>query len=447
MSTTLPSSALLARWRRSRGDWRAALLVLGGLTVFVVVTYVVVVLGGGALIGHTDSPHLGLSLLATAVVALGFEPVQVRLEGRASRAVHGGRPSPYDVLSRFAETVTGPSGDEVATRMAQVLCEGTGAQWAQVWLSVDDGLVLAATWPPETTADDTPPDVALEPGRRTRTVRLAGDVLGVLRLREQDDRPLTPVEERLFAGLAAQAGVVLHGVRLRAQLARRLLELSARAEELRASRERLVETQDAARRRLERDIHDGAQQHLVALAVNLRLAETLAAKSAERATQVLTAQAAAARAATDTLVELSRGIYPRRLGGDGIGPALLAAAATSPVPVTVADAGLGRHPREVEAAVYFCCLEAVQNAVKHAGATRVHVALVIEGTVLAFTVTDDGAGFDPRVAAAVGGLANMSDRVDSLGGSLDWAAAPGGGTRVSGRVPLTPAGRRTAGVG
>ncbi|MEO7981262.1 MAG: hypothetical protein ABI807_10270, partial [Sporichthyaceae bacterium] len=132
MSTTLPSSALLARWRRSRGDWRAALLVLGGLTVFVVVTYVVVVLGGGALIGHTDSPHLGLSLLATAVVALGFEPVQVRLEGRASRAVHGGRPSPYDVLSRFAETVTGPSGDEVATRMAQVLCEGTGAQWAQV---------------------------------------------------------------------------------------------------------------------------------------------------------------------------------------------------------------------------------------------------------------------------------------------------------------------------
>jgi signal transduction histidine kinase len=277
-------------------------------------------------------------------------------------------------------------------------------------------------------------------------VRLAGEVLGVLRLREQDGRPLTPVEERLFAGLAAQAGVVLHGVRLRAQLAQRLVQLSARAEELRASRERLVETQDAARRRLERDIHDGAQQHLVALAVNLRLAETLAVKSPERAQQVLAAQATAARAATDTLVELSRGIYPRRLGDDGIGPALRTAVATSPVPVAVDDSGVGRYPREVEAAVYFCCLEAVQNAVKHAGATRVEVRLTAEDG-LAFSVTDDGAGFDPAAAATSGGLANMRDRVDSLGGRLDWAAATGGGTRVTGHMPLTATTRRTAEVG
>jgi signal transduction histidine kinase len=352
------------------------------------------------------------------------------------------------VLSRFSETVTGPHGDEVPTRMAQVLADGTGAQWAQVWLAVDDGLVLAATWPRETGGDTTPPGADHEPGRRTRTVRLAGEVLGVLRLREQADRPLTPVEERLFAGLAAQAGVVLHGVRLRAQLARRLMELSARAEELRASRERLVDTQDAARRQLERDIHDGAQQHLVALAVNLRLAETLATKSPERAQQVLTAQAAAARAATDTLVELSRGIYPRRLGDDGIGPALRTAVATSPVPITVEDAGIGRHPREVEAAVYFCCLEAVQNAVKHADAGRVLVTLGTDGTGLVFTVADDGSGFDLRAAATGGGLANMRDRVDSLGGRLDWAAAAGGGgTRVTGRVPLTATGRRTAEVG
>jgi signal transduction histidine kinase len=240
---------------------------------------------------------------------------------------------------------------------------------------------------------------------------------------------------------------VLHGVRLRAQLAQRAVQLSARAEELRASRERLVETQDAARRRLERDIHDGAQQHLVALAVNLRLAETVATKSPERAQQVLAAQATAARAATDTLVELSRGIYPRRLGDDGIGPALRTAVATSPVPVAVDDADVGRHPREVEAAVYFCCLEAVQNAVKHAGATRVEVRLTATDDGLAFTVTDDGTGFDPAAAATSGGLANMRDRVDSLGGRLDWARAGGGGTRVTGRVPLTATTRRTAGVG
>jgi signal transduction histidine kinase len=442
----MPPTALFARWRRSRSDRSATLLVLGGLTLFVGLTYVVVVLGGGALVGHTDSPQLGLSLLATAIVALGFEPVQSRLERRATRAVHGGRPSPYDVLSRFAEAVTGPHGDEVPVRMARMLAEGTGARWAQVWLSVDDGLVLAATWPAEAVADEHPPGVTVLPGRRLRTVRLAGEVLGVLRVREQDHQPLTPVEERLFAGLAAQAGVVLHGVRLRAQLAQRLVQLSARAEELRASRERLVETQDAARRRLERDIHDGAQQHLVALAVNLRLAETLAAKSPERAQQVLAAQATAARAATDTLVELSRGIYPRRLGDDGIGPALRTAVATSPVPVTVDDTGVDRYPREVEAAVYFCCLEAVQNAVKHAGARHVDVRLTAESDGLAFAVTDDGSGFDPAAAARSGGLANMRDRVDSLGGRLDWDSATGGGTRVSGRVPVSTAARRTAEV-
>ena len=442
----MPPTALFARWRRSRSDRSAALLVLGGLTLFVALTYVVVVLGGGALIGHTDSPQLGLSLLATAIVALGFEPVQARLERRATRAVHGGRPSPYDVLSRFAEAVTGPSGDEVPVRMARMLAEGTGARWAQVWLSVDDGLVLAATWPTEAVGDEEPPGVTVLPGRRLRTVRLAGEVLGVLRVREQDHQPLTPVEERLFAGLAAQAGVVLHGVRLRAQLAQRLVQLSARAEELRASRERLVETQDAARRRLERDIHDGAQQHLVALAVNLRLAETLAGKAPERARQVLAAQATAAQAATDTLVELSRGIYPRRLGDDGIGPALRTAVATSPVPVTVDDTGVDRYPREVEAAVYFCCLEAVQNAVKHAGATHVDVRVTADVDGLAFAVTDDGSGFDPAAAARSGGLANMRDRVDSLGGRLDWESAAGGGTRVSGRVPVTPTARRTAEV-
>ena len=185
---------------------------------------------------------------------------------------------------------------------------------------VNDDLVLAATWPPTADADQQPPGADPPPGRRALTVRLAGEVLGVLRLQEHDRQPLTPVEERLFAGLAAQAGLVLHGVRLRAELAQRVVELSARAEELRVSRERLVDTQDAERRRLERDIHDGAQQHLVALAVNLRLAQTLATRSPERARKVLAEQRAAARTTIDTLVDLSRGIYPRQLAEDGVGP-------------------------------------------------------------------------------------------------------------------------------
>ena len=431
----MPHAARLSRLR-FRTDRRVTLLVLGGLSVFVVITYVVIVLGLGAFVGRTDSPDLGLSLLATAIVALGFEPVQIRLERRAIRMVNEGRPSPYDVLSRFSEAVTGPQGGEdVPARMAQVLVEGTGVLWAQVWLTDDDGLVLAATYPLLADADLDPPGAAPPPGRRTHTVRLAGEPLGVLRICEQEGRPLTPVEDKLFAGLAAQAGVVLDGVRLRAQLARRAVELSGRAKDLRISRERLVEAQDAARRRLERDIHDGAQQHLVALAVNLRLAETLTAQSSERASDVLAAQVGAAQVATDTLIELARGIYPRRLGTDGIGAALRSAVATSPVPVVVIDEGCGRHPRAIEAAVYFCCLEAVQNAVKHADATGVAVALWAEEGVLKFTITDDGRGFDVEAVDDGGGLTNMRDRVDSLGGTMSWLRLADGGTRVCGQLP------------
>jgi signal transduction histidine kinase len=439
--------------RRSRSASRRDLLgravVLGGLAGFVVATYVVVVLGGGALIGQTDSPDLTLSVLATAAVALGFEPVQRRLEQLASRLAVGGAPSPYDVLSRFSETVTGGyTTEELPGRMATVLGEGTGAEWTQVWLTVQDRLTLAATWPPDAPADRQPPEPvegardATGDGRRALPVRHGGQVLGVFRLQERPDLPLTTVEERLFSGLAAQAGLVLRLVGLRAELAARHDDLVARAAELRASRERLIETQDAERRRLERDIHDGAQQHLVALAVNLRLAETVAARSPERAARVLADQAVAAREAIDTLSQLSRGIYPRLLAEDGLVPALRAAVSTSAVPVTV-EAGPGRPPGGVEAALYFFAMEAVQNAAKHAGASAVTVRLGLEGDARAgrwrLAVTDDGVGFDAAGAEAAGGgagLSNMRDRLDAVGGSVRLVSSPGQGTTVVAEVPV-----------
>jgi signal transduction histidine kinase len=438
----------LARFRRSRGDRQVGLLVLLGLAAFVGTVYVVVVLGGGMLVGRTSSPSLALSVLATAIVALAFEPAQSRLERLASELVRGGQPAPYDVLRRFSETVVGSSAsEELPDRMAKVLAEGTGAEWAQVWLGVNDELLLAATWPPEEAvrSDPTTPGVTEPVGRRTQEVRQAGELLGVLRLQERERQPLTAVEERLFAGLAAQAGLVLHGARLRAELSLRLGELSARAEELRVSRERLVDTQDAERKRLERDIHDGAQQHLVALAVNLRLAQTLARRSPERASQVLTEQGEAARETIATLMSLSQGIYPRLLSEQGLGPALRSAAATSPVAVEVTEHSVGRYAKAVEAALYFCCLEALQNAAKHSGANRVAVHLDGTGDRLVLTVDDNGAGFDPALVAAGAGLANMRDRIDSVGGALTMGHGPRGGTRVrasvpAARVPLPRAG-------
>jgi signal transduction histidine kinase len=264
-------------------------------------------------------------------------------------------------------------------------------------------------------------------------VRYGGEPLGVLVVQER--ARLTAVEERLFAGLADQAGLALRGARLRAELERRAEELSRRADDLRRSRRRLVDLQDERRRVLERDIHDGAQQHLVALAVNLRLAQTVAARSPARAQELLESQQDATAAAVDTLLQLSRGIYPPLLAGEGLPAALESAAATSPVPVELSVRDVGRYPSHVEAAAYFTCLEAVQNAVKHSGARSIHVDLAGDGRTLTVTVSDDGRGFDAGPAGAGAGLTNLRDRVESVGGTLVTDSTRGHGTRVRAVLP------------
>jgi signal transduction histidine kinase len=415
------------------------MLVFAGLAAFVVTVYVVVVRGGGLLIGATAAPHIALSILATAVVALSFETVQARVESYARRLVHGGRPSPYEALSHFTQTVTGSYPiEEVPSRMAKLLAEATGARWAQVWLVVHDRLTLAATWPPSEAGAAVDEALVDDAAYRTVPVRQAGELLGEFRLRENGRASLTPVEENLVAGLAGQAGLVLRGVRLRVELEERVAELSVRAEELRVSRERLVEAQDLERRTLERDIHDGAQQHLVALAVHLRLARTLARRSPERAERVLAEQVTAARVAIETIRGLSRGIYPSILGEAGVAAALSAAAGSGPLRVDVTAHGVGRHPPGVEAAVYFCCLEALQNAVKHSGGGRVAVDLRLDGGDLVVAVEDDGRGFDQACVTGGAGMANMRDRIDAVGGRLDIETPATGGTCIRFRVPVTP---------
>jgi signal transduction histidine kinase len=433
----------LARWRRrTRREVAASALVLVGLAVFVVLVYVVLVLGGGALIGHTSSPDLVLSVIATAVVALAFDPVQRVLEEVAARVAHGGTPPAYDVWERFTSTVAGSyPTEDLPSRMARVLAEGTGASWSQVWLAVGDRLTLAATWPLDATRESEPgePDPRDDdvPARRALPVRHGGELLGVLVVQERDHVSLTSVEERLFTGLADQAGLVLRSARLRAELERRLGELSRRAEELRASRQRLVDVQDERRRALERDIHDGAQQHLVALAVNLRLAHTLLSRSPDRARDLLAAQRQATDDAVDTLVQLSRGIYPPLLAEQGLPAALRAAAVTSPVPVEVVARDVGRYAANIEAAAYFSCLEAIQNAVKHSDAASIWVELHGRPDTLTVTVEDDGSGFEASSTPAGAGLANLRDRVESVGGVLTLSSAPGRGTRVDAVLPAT----------
>jgi len=446
-------------WDRLRVGGVVRLITAPAMAVFVVLTYLVVVIGGGALIGRSGSPSVWLSVLATAIVALAFEPVRQRLKPLIARAVHQDRRTPYQVLARFPSTVTGfyPS-EELPARMAKVLVEGTDTARAEVWLTVHGRLELAASWPPDvgSDADATPvphfdgdalaaPDITDGPGggsadpaeggprRRTLPVRERGELLGALSVVLREGQQLTPVEERLFAGLAAQSALALRTAGLRQELEERLAELEQRAEEVRAARRDLVTRQDAERQRLERNIHDGAQQQVIALLVSLRLSQTLLGRAPDRAAKLLAEQAVAASATVDTLDALARGLYPSLLTEAGPEAALRAIAPLSPIPVTVTADQVRRYPPQVEATVYFCCLEAVQNASKHSAATAITIDLRGGPDGIAFTVTDDGAGFVPGRSA--GGLANMRDRVESLQGTVTVESAPGHGTVIRASVP------------
>ncbi len=208
------------------------------------------------------------------------------------------------------------------------------------------------------------------------------------------------------------------------------------ADALRESRARIVASGDAERRRVERNLHDGAQQHLVALAVNLRLARDIIVDDHVAGLEMLEQLAGEVQETIQELRELAHGIYPPLLVDSGLVEALRAAANRNPLPVDIVADGIGRYASETEAAVYFCCLEALQNAAKHAPDARVEVRLWEESGGLIFTVNDDGPGFDPEKAQRGHGYVNMADRLGAIGGTVRWDSEIGKGSQVRGSVPL-----------
>jgi signal transduction histidine kinase len=233
----------------------------------------------------------------------------------------------------------------------------------------------------------------------------------------------------MLSELAAQAGLVLRNVGLTA-------ELRARLEDLQRSRERLVAAQDEERRRIERNLHDGAQQQLIALSVKARLAQQLAERDPGASDGLLGDIQRDADAALDDLRDLARGIYPPLLADQGLGAALGAQARKAPIPVTVDVADDTRYPQAVESAVYFCCLEALNNVAKYADASRASVRIDREDGRLRFEVTDDGRGFDAGATTQGTGLQGMADRLDALGGGFEVRSTPGSGTTISGSLTL-----------
>jgi signal transduction histidine kinase len=388
---------------------------------FTLIAYAIVVGAPTIFVGLDEVPVVVLG----PILAVAFLSIQRPARRLADRLVYGGRATPYEVLSEFSgrlgETY---STEDVLPRMAQLVGDATGASAAYIWLRVDARFRPVARWPgdaelpePIEAPDDRLPDFgdafAVE-------VRHQGELLGALTMAVPANDPMNPTKDRLVSDLSAQAGLVLRNVRL--------------IEDLRASRQRLVAAQDDERRRIERNIHDGAQQQLVGLAVQLRLLEQQIERDPAAARAAASRLQAAATTALEDLRDLARGIYPPLLADRGLREALESQARKSLVPVDVTADGIGRYQREVESAVYFCVLEALQNVAKYANASRASVALSEANGDLTFEVVDDGAGFDLS-AARGSGLINMRDRVEAVGGTLNVDSSPGHGTVVSGRLP------------
>jgi signal transduction histidine kinase len=414
-------------------------IVYGSLAAFITLVYVLIVVGIGSLgsgFGRAGSrPDLGLSILATAVVAVAFQPVRERAQRLANRLVFGKRATPYEALSEFAGRMGGTYATEDALpRMAQVLAEGTGAARTVVWLKDGAELAVGACWP----ADAAPPGrVGFAGGAAptiTGTNRVAlvyhqGEALGALSVAKRPGENLTPVEDKLMSDLAAQAGLLLHNIGLTQQLRARLAELQA-------SRLRIVAAADDQRRRIEHDIHDGAQQQLLAIGATLALAETVAGQDEERERALVAQLKAETSGALETLRELARGIYPPLLADQGLAAAVSAHASKAPGQVEVDAVGVGRYPADLETAIYFCCVEALQNAARHAPGSAIQVSLAEDEGQVVFSVTDDGPGFVPATPPAGTGLRNMGDRLAALGGSCQIDSSPGVGTTIAGRIGL-----------
>jgi signal transduction histidine kinase len=401
-------------------------VLFGLLAAFITAIYVGIVIGIGSLVGGRG--NLFLSIVATAVVAVAFQPIRARARHFANRLVYGKRATPYEVLSTFSDHLgEAYSSEDILPRIARMIGEATGAERATVWVHVGTEFRPSASWPE---GDGQRPSIrsdgsvlpAFPNDERAFPVRHQGELLGALSVLTSRREPLTETQERLLEDLAGQAGLVLRNVRL--------------IEELRASRQRLVAAQDEERRRLERNIHDGAQQQLVALAVKIRLAKTMAGRDVEKAQGLLDELQGETQEALENLRDLARGIYPPLLADKGLAAALEAQARKVPFPVEVHPNGVGRYPPEAEATAYFCVLEALQNAAKYAEASSAIVRLEQEDDHLVFTVSDDGKGFDVQATPRGSGLQNMADRVEAIGGSVEVASAPGRGTTVTGRIPV-----------
>lgn len=459
---------------------RAAVAQAGTLLVVVAAVvgiYLTVLLGTGSSMDH---PPSGVSLvLATVVVAVLLQPVYRRTRRWWRRRLDVADP-PLDLVRQLPRSLAAQvPAEQLPGHMVRLLTEGLRVRRAELWLQVDGQRRLAAAWPPgpaPAPAPDAPAEV--------HPIRHSGVEVGRLVLLDPHAERRSTVEKRLLATYADQAGEVLVMLARQQSLRQREAELARQAERLRAARSAQLVAERAERRRIERDLHDGAQQQLIALGLTVRLAARTADRSPDRTRAALADAAGLARRTGAELGRISRSLYPAALdpsshppdpsaSADPAGPADLSApdgspapagssgaagssgpagsatgdltaalrdvVARLPIPITVTadppDAGT-RLDLRARTALYFVALEAVQNAAKHAAAGRIEVRIEHTGGRVTACVRDDGRGFDPAVEPPGAGLGNARARLDDVGGTLTVAAAPGAGTVVTAALPV-----------
>ena len=403
------------------------------------------------------------ALAGVAVAAVLLRWLQPKLARSLLTIFHRERTSPDALARGFASRMSRSIPlDELVLQAAETMREGLRARAVEVWRLAEGSLQPWLGDPgmhraPVPLGEMSPSAIVqaglsghgwlsvwlpqMLEGRDDAYVRLApmasaGELQGVVVVERAVDAPVfAPDEERALVEVARHLGVALHNAQLDSALQASLDEVRRQATELQASRGRIVAAGDQARRTIERNLHDGAQQHLVALAVQLKLVRQLAERDPSQVGERIDALSVAVDDTLQELRDLAHGIYPPLLADKGLPDALTSAARRAVLPVTVKADGLGRYGADAEATVYFCVLEALQNAGKYAGeAAAITVEVREEAGSLVFVVADDGAGFEVRNKGMGAGFTNMLDRLGSLGGTLRVESAPGRGTRVTGVV-------------
>jgi signal transduction histidine kinase len=441
------------------------LITMLGTVAIVAGAYLLAVRGfDKAPTSHADRDLLWWAMAAAAVAAI----AQLGLRGRFTRIAtsftYGAREAPDEVVRSFGTRMTRAIPmDELLLQLVESLRKTLSLASAEIFtgngevldlvvsvpdrptrslhVTRDERLVIAragvsgnawaSVWLPSIVTSEMTGPIRVAP------ISHAGELLGIIVVSKNEGAvAFREEDDRVLADLARQVGLALHNAQLDTALQTSLDELRRQADELRASRARVVASGDAERRRVERNLHDGAQQHLVALAVNLRLTKDVVAEDPAMAAQMLDELGEAVQETIRELRELAHGIYPPLLVDSGLGEALKAVVNRSPLDTELDTEGIGRYGGDVEAAVYFCCLEALQNAGKHAPSSHVVVRVWEETGSLLFEVRDDGPGFDVRTAQRGHGYVNMMDRLGAIGGAVRWESEIGHGTTIRGSLPL-----------